>query len=116
METMRQVIGDGLGRLVAKLGIARPGIEVDDDRLAIAPDDGVATEDLDPQRRCGAAGDLAKAVGPEGIAGHAFVTVIKPLEPIRGQRLTAGSPDAIKLNQIALDMFLRDDEGNPPLG
>ena len=51
VETVNEIVGDGARGLVAILGIARPGIEIDDLGLAILADDGVAAEDLNPKGR-----------------------------------------------------------------
>src|SRR5579872_2381388 len=81
MKTVNEIVGDGARGLVAILGIAGPGIEIDDLGLAILADDGVAAEDLNPKDRCCIACHVAQPIDFEGIAHLALVTVIEPLEP-----------------------------------
>src|SRR5258706_8510926 len=50
-KAMGEIVGDGLARLVAKLGGTGPGVEVDDDVLSVAAGGGGPAEDLDAQGR-----------------------------------------------------------------
>ena len=81
-KALGQAVGDRVGGPIAVERVTRPGVEVDDDRFAVSPDDGVAAEYLEPQRRGGAERSLAKARDLERMTDHSLVAMIEPFEPI----------------------------------
>src|SRR4029078_2867930 len=86
LTTLGQVICDGLSGTLAVPGIAWPGVDVDDHRLAVFLDDGTPAKNFQskngrsPKRRVAQARDL------EGMAQHSLVAMIEPFEPIGGHR------------------------------
>ena len=77
------------------------------------PNDRVASEDLDPERGRRAERRVAQADSIEGMAEHAFVTMVEPLEPAGVDRRPA-LLDAVEFDEIAGHMRLGDHEGDSP--
>ena len=115
LETLRQVICDGLSGLLAVAGIARPGVDVDDHRFAVFLDDGIAAKNFQSQRGRGPERRVAQALGLEAMTQHSLVTMIEPFEPI-GSHRTHFASDTVKFDQVARDVLLRDDERNAAFG
>ena len=96
-------------RPIAIQRIAGPGIDVDDHRFAVGLDDGVAAENLEPQRGCSAERSLAEARNFEGMTQHSFVAMIEPFEPIGIHRHRAVS-HTVEFDEIARHVLLGDNE------
>src|SRR5580704_3514820 len=115
LEALGQAIGDRLRGAIAVERVARPRVEVDDHRLAVGLDDGVAAEDLESERRGRVESCLAQTSRVERMTHHSFVAMIEPLEPtgVLGPHTVS---HAVELDEVACHVLLRDDKRDVPLG
>src|SRR5260221_2902181 len=115
LEALGQVVRDCLCSLIAIPRIAGPSINVDDHRFTVGLDDGVAAENLEPQRSCSTERSPAQARNLEGITKHPFVAMIEPFEPI-GIDLRRAVSDTVEFNEVARHVLLGDNERDAALG
>src|SRR5262245_5239751 len=115
LETLRQVVRDRPCSTLAISGVARPGADVHDHRLAVRLNNRVPAENLESQ--CGGRGKscLAQRRGFERVAQHALIAMIEPLKPAAVDR-QAHRAHAVELDEVARHMLLRNDEGDAAPG
>ena len=78
-------------------------------------DDGVAAENLEPERGCSTERSLAQARNLEGMAKHSLVAMVEPFEPISIHRGCCVSY-TVEFDEIARHVLLGDNERNAALG